>query len=66
MIRYALQNERLGPLPPVNHFIQRAGLDDVLDRHVPTDARCAVSNTQALGVLLRSIIVEREPIYRQQ
>ena len=66
MIRYALQNERLGPLPLVNHFIRRTGLDDVLDRHVPTDVRCAVSNTQALGVLLRSIIVEREPIYRQQ
>jgi transposase len=66
MIRYALQNERLGPLPLVNHFIQRAGLEDVLDRHVHTDVRCAVSNNQALGVLLRSIIIEREPIYRQQ
>jgi hypothetical protein len=31
-----------------------------------TDARSTVSHAQALGVLLRSIIVEREPIYRQQ
>jgi transposase len=66
MIRYGLQNERLGPLPLVNHFIQRTGLEDVLDRRVPTDIRSAVSNSEALGVLLRSIIIEREPIYRQQ
>jgi transposase len=66
MIRYALQSQRLGPLPLVNHFIQRVGLEDALDRHVPTDLRCAVSHARALGVLLRSIIVEREPIYRQQ
>jgi transposase len=65
MIRYALQSERLGPLPLVNHFIQRIGLEDALDRCLPTDPRCAVSHARALGVLLRSIIVEREPIYRQ-
>ena len=59
--------ERLGPLPLVNHFIDRIGLEfKLLDRHVPSDARCAVPHARALGVLLRSIIVEREPIYRQQ
>src|SRR5579864_7214278 len=66
MIRFVLQSERLGPLPLVNHFIQRMGLEDTLDRHVPSDQRCAVSHARALGVLLRSIVVEREPIYRQQ
>src|SRR5499427_10905423 len=66
MIRFALQSERLGPLPLLNHFLQRIGLEDALDRHVPSDQRCAVSHARALGVLLRSIIVEREPIYRQQ
>jgi len=59
--------ERLGPLPLINHFLQRLGLLELLDRHVPTtDSRSTVSHAQALGVLLRSIIVEREPIYRQQ
>src|SRR6266704_1917353 len=61
-----LQSERLGPLPLINHFIQRIGLEDMLDRHVPSDARCTVPHARALGVLLRSIVVEREPIYRQQ
>jgi len=65
--RFSLQSERLGPLPLVNHFLQRIGLEELLDKHVPTrDRRSTVAHAQALGVLLRSIIVEREPIYRQQ
>ena len=64
--RFNLQSERLGPLPLVNHFIERIDLEDALQRHVPSDARCAVPHARALGVLLRSLIVEREPIYRQQ
>jgi hypothetical protein len=64
--RFILHSERLGPLPLINHFIERIGLEDALDRHVPSDTRCAVPHARALGVLLRSIIVEREPIYRQQ
>lgn len=63
--RLVLHTERLGPLPLINHFIQRLGLEEALDKYVPTDARGAVSHARALGVLLRSIIVEREPIYRQ-
>lgn len=66
MIRFILQTERLGPLPIINHFMQRIGLEDALNRHVPSDLRCAVTHARALGVLLRSIIIEREPIYRQQ
>jgi transposase len=65
--RFSLHSERLGPLPLINHFLRRIGLEQLLDQHVPTrDRRSAVSHAQALGVLLRSIIVEREPIYRQQ
>lgn len=63
--RFTLQSERLGPLPLINHFIERIGLEDAFGRYVPSDARCAVPHARALGVLLRSIIVEREPIYRQ-
>jgi transposase len=64
---FSLRTERLGPLPLINHFLQRSGLEELLDRYVPTrDRRCAVPHGRALGVLLRSIIVEREPIYRQE
>jgi len=63
---YSLQDQRLGPLPLVNHFLAHLGLDAALEKFVPTeDRRVALSYAKALGVLLRSIIVEREPIYRQ-
>jgi transposase len=62
-----VHTERLGPLPLINHFVARMGLHELLERHVPTnDARSTLSHAQALGVLLRSIVVEREPVYRQQ
>ena len=65
--RFSLHSKRLGPLPLVNHFLQRIALEQLLDKYVPTrDRRSTVAHAQALGVLLRSIIVEREPIYRQQ
>ena len=64
--RFTLHSERVGPLPLINHFLQRTGLEELLDKHVPTtDRRCAVPHALALGVLLRSLVVEREPIYRQ-
>jgi transposase len=61
-----LATERLGPLPLINHVLRRLDLDGRLDRFVPTpDRRVRVAYGKALGVLLRSILVEREPIYRQ-
>jgi len=64
---FSLKTERLGPLPLVNHFIDRMGLAALLEKYVPTtDPRCRVAHAKALGVLLRSIVVEREPIYRAQ
>ncbi len=64
---FTLRTERLGPLPLVNHFVEHMGLAALLEKHVPTtDRRCRLSHAQALGVLLRSIVVERKPIYRAQ
>jgi hypothetical protein len=37
MIDLTLQSERLGPLPIINHFIQRMGWEDALARHIPSD-----------------------------
>ena len=65
--RFELRSERLGALPIINHFLDRLGLERLLDRFVPTtDRRCRLPYAKALGVLLRSVLVEREPIYRQQ
>lgn len=62
-----LRSERLGPLPIINHFIHKLDLESILDRFVPTtDGRVKLPYSRALGVFLRSVLVEREPIYRQQ
>jgi hypothetical protein len=64
--RFTLRTERLGPLPLVNHFLARLDLAAIVARHVPTDdRRVTMPYADGLGVLLRSIVVEREPIYRQ-
>jgi transposase len=62
---FALQTQRLGPLFVVNHFLARLGLAELLARHCPSHPRASLPPAAALGVLLRSIVVEREPIYRQ-
>lgn len=62
---FELVTERLGPLPLINHFLFRLGLEELLDRAVPTsDGRCRLAYARGIGVLLRSIATEREPVYR--
>lgn len=64
---FDLQTQRLGPLPLINHVLGALELDALLERFVPTgDGRVTVPYARCLGVLLRSILIEREPIYRQQ
>ena len=61
-----LRSERLGPLPLINVFLERLQLRERLERFVPSsDARVKIAYATSLGVLLRSLLVEREPIYRQ-
>lgn len=61
-----LRSERVGPLPLINRFLDRLGLEQLLDRFVPThDRRVRLPFAKALGLLLRSILVEREAVYRQ-
>jgi transposase len=61
-----LRTERLGALPVINHFAARLDVEGILERFVPTtDRRVRLPYAKGLGVLLRSILVEREPIYRQ-
>ena len=64
---FKLRGERVGPLPLINRFLDRLGLEGLLDRLVPTqDRRVRLPYAKGLGLLLRSILVEREAIYRQQ
>lgn len=65
--RFELSSKRLGPLPIINHFLDKLGLEDLIDQAVPTrSSRTKLCYAKGLSILLRSILVEREPIYRQQ
>jgi transposase len=62
---FELRTQRLGPLPLVNHYLDRLGLAELLERFVPTpDRRTRLPYHIGLGVVLRSILTEREPLYR--
>ena len=64
--RLSRRAERLGALPLINHFIRRLNLARRLEDFVPTtDRRIRLPYAKALGVLLRSLLIEREPMYRQ-
>jgi hypothetical protein len=48
----------------VNHYLDRLGLAGRLERFVPTpDRRTRLPFHVGLGILLRSILTEREPLY---
>jgi transposase len=54
----------VGALPIINHFLLLLGLDEHFQRFVPgEDTRSLLSPAAGLGVLLRNILVSREPLY---
>ena len=59
-----LRSYQVGALPILNHFLQRMKLQDALaDALGPDDPRAKLSSTTALLVLLRNLLVSREPVY---
>src|SRR6516225_8646142 len=51
-------------LPLVNHFLGRLRVETLLDSYLPrARRRPKVSSTRALLVLLRNIVLSREPLY---
>lgn len=61
---FRIETEVLGPLPVVNHFCRRLGLDDSLARHVPCDdRRLRLAPASVLGVVVRNLVVAHRPLY---
>jgi len=61
---FTLASERLGALPIVDRFLGRMGVAALLDRHLPAgDARVSLQAATVIGVLIRNLCVEREPLY---
>ncbi len=61
------ESKVVGALPIINHFLRLLGLDELFQRFLPeTDPRSLLSPAIGLGVLLRNILVSREPLYSLQ
>jgi transposase len=61
---FDLVSKAMGPLPIVNHVLDRLRLDRFLGQFVPhTDQRLKLAPAVGLGVLLRNVLVAREPLY---
>jgi transposase len=61
---FELASSQLGALPLIDHFLQRIDLAGALERHLPGgDARTTLPAATAIGVLVRNLCVEREPLY---
>jgi len=60
---FELQSRTVGALPIVGAFLERLGIDAMLEEELPTDPRAQLSVAQSLGVLLCNIVCERAPLY---
>jgi transposase len=60
---FELRTHLLGPLPLVNHFLRRLHLEEILRRHLPVSPGARVDHASCLGVLLRNLLLSREPLY---
>lgn len=62
--RQTLRSEKIGALPILNHFIGRLRLEEFLRGVLPPeDKRVKVPAHKALLVLLRNLLISREPLY---
>ena len=59
-----LETERIGALPIVDRVLARMNVAALLDRHLPAgDARVSLPTARTIGVLVRNLCLEREPLY---
>lgn len=61
---FQLRTQVLGPLPVINAFADRMGLQRLLGACVPgDDARLRLDPATVLGVVVRNLVLHREPVY---
>jgi transposase len=63
---FELRSQEIGALPIVNHFLSRLGFAELLRDYLPVpDVRAKLQPVESLGVLVRNLILAREPLYCQ-
>jgi hypothetical protein len=54
----------VGALPLINHLLKRMNLEDILEAHLPSeDGRTKVPTRRGVLLLIRNILIAREPLY---
>ena len=62
--RRTLNSRRIAALPILNHFLGRLRLRAFLSDHLPyEDGRTRIPTATALLVLVRNLLISREPLY---
>jgi transposase len=61
---WVLQSWTVGPLPIVNRILERMRLEEILQQHLPPDdPRVEVPTVRCLLLLVRNVLLSREPLY---
>jgi transposase len=59
-----LHSYSVGALPLINHLLDRMNLEEILQSHLPCeDARTKIPTGRGLMLLVRNILISREPLY---
>ena len=62
--RQTLRSEKIGALPILNHLMEQLRLEEFLREFLPPeDKRVKIPARKALLVLLRNLLISREPLY---
>ena len=61
---FTLRTFDVGAMPLVDHILERMGLEELLQKHLPPDdPRTELPTAQAILVMVRNVLMSREPIY---
>jgi transposase len=61
---YTLNSSRLGALPIIEQLLQRMRLQEFLRSYLPPfDQRCRIAPALGILVLLKNVLISREPLY---
>ena len=61
---HTLTTMSVGPLPILNWILERMKLEEFLQKHLkPDGSRTRISTPRALLILVRNLLISREPIY---
>ncbi|MHB8593398.1 MAG: DUF4277 domain-containing protein, partial [Acidimicrobiales bacterium] len=61
--QFRLRAEVLGAMPIIDAYLSLLGAGDLLAAFVPGDGRMKLAPARALGVLVRNLVLHREPVY---